>query len=89
MHDENMRTTIEIDDDKLLRLRQLAAVRGKRGYSELVDEALEEYFARLERETDAQREARIAKVLDLQGVWSDEVAEAVRARITEDRKHWR
>lgn len=84
-----MRTTIEIDDAKLAKLRQIAALRGKRGYSEVIDEALDRYLADIDRETEAERAARIARVLDVHGIWSDEVAEAVRARIKEDRKHWR
>jgi hypothetical protein len=77
-----MRTTIEIADDKLARLRQLAAVRGKRGYSELIDEALEEYFARI-RAGDGDF------VDPFEGVWSDEDARIVRARIAESRERWR
>lgn len=40
-----MRTTIEIADDKLWRLREIAARRGEKGYSKIIDEALEAYFA--------------------------------------------
>jgi hypothetical protein len=40
-----MRTTIEIADDKLRSLREIAARRGEKGYSKIIDEALEAYFA--------------------------------------------
>lgn len=40
MHDLRMRTTIEIDDEKLIKLKKLAAERGERGFSKLVDAAL-------------------------------------------------
>ena len=38
-----MRTTIEIDDAKLVKLKTMAAERGERGFSVLIDEALERY----------------------------------------------
>ena len=41
-----MRTTIEIADDKLIKLKKLAAERGERGYSGLIDQALDRYLAR-------------------------------------------
>ena len=86
MHDGSMRTTIEIADDKLVRLKQLAAERGERGFSILVDEALEEYLAQWAAES---REQRRRKVAELHGAWDDETAEAVRARIAESRRQWR
>ena len=39
-----MRTTIEIDDETLKKLRDLASERGERGYSRLINEALERYL---------------------------------------------
>ena len=41
-----MRTTVEIRDELLERLRQEAAKRGERGFSGIVEEALERFFAR-------------------------------------------
>ncbi|HMO95079.1 MAG TPA: ribbon-helix-helix protein, CopG family [Tepidiformaceae bacterium] len=40
-----MRTTIELSDDTLRALRELAARRGEKGYSKIIAEALEAYFA--------------------------------------------
>ena len=82
MDDLAMRTTIEIADDKLARLRQLAAIRGKRGYSDLIDEALEQYFAAHLRKDEAF-------VDPFEGVWTEEDARIVRERIAESRTSWR
>lgn len=82
-----MRTTIEIDDDKLVKLKKLAAERGARGFSGLVNEALERY---LDEGSDGElREGRVKRILALSGAWSDEAAEEARSRIAELRKTWR
>ncbi len=88
MHDRRMRTTVEIDDDKLVKLKKLAAERGEKGFSGLIDEALEAMFekSKAARETP---EERIAALKALEGSWGEELAEEVRARIAESRKHWR
>jgi hypothetical protein len=78
-----MRTTIEIADDKLIKLKKLVAERGERGYSGLVDEALERYLSE-----DGVPNGREEFADEFQGLWSDEEAEEVRTRIAESRKHW-
>jgi len=93
MDDGRMRTTIEIDDTKLRKLRELAARRGERGYSRLIDEALEGYLAEhgsgADHWSDAAKEARIARLLALEGSIGEEEAEAWKARIRESRRQWR
>lgn len=150
-----MRTTIEISDDTLRKLRELAARRGEKGYSRIVEEALGEYLAAgatlaetragydvrqapdamagaiiaplrdaapgtraaMVREVllrararpgggytrnmelalldyalqdpDETEEERAAATSSVEGAWSDEVAEEVRAKIRESRSHWR
>jgi metal-responsive CopG/Arc/MetJ family transcriptional regulator len=86
MHDRGMRTTIEIDETKLRRLREMAARRGEKGYSRLIDEALERY---LSDSGAVAGDERMANLLALAGTWSDADAEEVRGRIAESRKHWR
>jgi metal-responsive CopG/Arc/MetJ family transcriptional regulator len=81
-----MRTTIEIDETKLRRLREMAARRGEKGYSRLIDEALERY---LSDSGAVAGDERMANLLALAGTWSDADAEEVRGRIAESRKHWR
>ena len=84
LEDRSMRTTVEIDDDKLIKLRKLAAERGERGYSGLIDKALEQYLLEVVPPSDGGE-----FVDEFQGLWTDEEAEEVRARIAESRKHWR
>lgn len=86
MYDRGMRTTIEIEDTKLRRLRELAARRGEKGFSRLIDEALDRY---LSDHNGGIEEERMAKLLALAGVWSDTDADAVRTRIADSRKRWR
>ncbi len=84
-----MRTTIEIADDKLVKLKKLAAERGERGFSALVDEALERY---LETDLDAERarrERQAEAIRALAGSWSDAEAALARERIAELRATWR
>jgi hypothetical protein len=84
MYDRSMRTTIEIADDKLIKLKKLAAERGERGYSGLVDEALEQYLSEVVSPNDGDEFGD-----EFQGLWTDKEAEEVRKRIAESRKHWR
>ena len=84
MHEWGMRTTIEIADDKLIKLKKLAAERGERGFSGLIDQALEDFLAESTPEPDGKEFTD-----KFQGAWTDEVAEEVLKRIAESRKHWR
>ena len=79
-----MRTTIEIADDKLIKLKKLAAERGERGYSGLVDEALEQYLGRVALESPDERRAALKR---LYGASDDATAKEVRERIAESRRH--
>src|SRR5688500_16978858 len=65
--DGSMRTTIEIDDDKLIKLKKLAAERGERGYSGLIDKALEQYLLEVVPPSDGGE-----FVDEFQGLWTDE-----------------
>lgn len=86
MHDRVMRTTIEIDDAKLVKLKKMAAERGERGFSVLIDEALERYLEAAAKESIGERRRKLEA---LHGSWDDDTAEAVRERINESRRHWR
>lgn len=86
MHDRTMRTTIEIDDDNLAKLRDLAITRGERGYSKLINEALQRYLTSVGVESENDRRRKLAA---LYGAWDDATADAVRARIAESRQQWR
>lgn len=86
MHEGLMRTTIEISDDTLRKLRELAARRGEKGYSRIVEEALGEYLA---SQTPEAADERWARLRELEGAWGEEEAERVRERIRESRTQWR
>ena len=88
MHDRSMRTTVEIKDEKLVKLKKMAAERGEKGFSGLIDEALDALFAQSELSSESDMR-RIEAIKKLEGSWGEEFAEEVRARIAESRKHWR
>lgn len=85
MHDQGMRTTIEIDDEVRARLLQRAAERGERGYSDLINEILKQYFGvedRFARKESANRVERLA------GRISEEAAERMYESVKRSRTNW-
>ncbi|MHC1725485.1 MAG: hypothetical protein AB9866_05645 [Syntrophobacteraceae bacterium] len=79
-----MRTTIEISDRQRAILLSLAAQRGLRGYSEIINEALELYIASQASEGTDLKE----KVLAMQGSWRQEETEQTRANLGKLREKW-
>ena len=77
-----MRTTIELRDDQHAALAALASRRGMRGYSGLVQEALDLYLW----ETLAQTTGRY---LQLRGILADDEAAEVEHRIAEAWATWK
>ena len=73
-----MRTTIDLKEEHRALLHAIAARRGWRGYSRVVEEALEFY---LRHHAEAE-EARCA-LLRRKGAWSAKEAERIRAVIAE------
>lgn len=70
-----MRTTVELSDRTYVRLRARAAERGLRGFSAIVEEALERFL-----DQDGDEDLRAA-LLEAEGSWSDrDVEEWERAR---------
>jgi len=53
-----MRTTVEITDEQRAKLRELAAKRGEKGLSTLVQEALDRYLEDIEEHDRRIRDAR-------------------------------
>lgn len=80
------RTTVQIREDQRLRLTVMATQRGLRGYSTLIQEAIDAY---LNGESPKAKKARIEAALSLEGSITDEEAEAWRANIREIRSLWR
>ncbi len=79
-----MRTTVEIEDEHRMRLLQLAARRGDKGFSRIVSEAIEQYLAALDRSEGERRNA-----MSLRGSLSRAEAERLEARTAEIHRNWR
>lgn len=77
-----MRTTLELRDDQHAALAALASRRGLRGYSALVQEALDMYL----REHGSER---LTEILGLRGILADEEATEVEHRIAEAWATWK
>lgn len=74
MHQE-MRTTVELSDRTYTRLRAKAAERGMRGFSAIVEEALERFL-----ESGGEGDLAV-ELAEAEGAWSrDDVEEWERAR---------
>ncbi len=84
MYTRPMRTTIELRDEYRARLLEIAARRGEKGFSGIVEDALEAYLA----EEEAMEEAR-RRALSMRGALSDEDADALRAEARHLRESWR
>jgi predicted nuclease of restriction endonuclease-like RecB superfamily len=78
-----MRTTIELKEEHRALLHMIAARRGWRGFSRVVEEAIEFY---LEHHAEAEKARRA--LLDRRGAWSEKEADRVRAAIRELRRRW-
>ena len=79
-----MRTTIEIPDQLRARLLALAARRGEKGYSRLVEEAIARYLEEWEGHAKVIREARAAL-----GTLSEAEADALEESVKALRERWR
>lgn len=77
-----MRTTVEITDEQHRALSAIAQRRGVRGFSALVQEALDGYLAHLS--TD-----EVDILLGLEGVLTESDAKELRSRINDVRTTWR
>ena len=79
-----MRTTVEIRDEYRAELLRLAAARGEKGFSNLVNEALELWLREKQRDHEAHRKAS-----RLRGSLSDKDATALRESVADIRRRWR
>ena len=79
-----MRTTVEIPDEQRAKLLELAARRGEKGFSKLVQEALAKYLSEI-----TQREDRIRDALSVIGHLGDAAAERLEKSIRDLRATWR
>ena len=81
-----MRTTVELPDDLRAELLRLAALRGEKGFSSVLEEAVRFYLAHREDQT---REERVRRLLALQGSISPEEGERMQQYVREVRENWR
>ena len=77
-----MRTTVEITARQHQALSALAQRRGVRGFSTLVQEALDAYLASVDPD-------EVESLLGLEGILTEGDAERVRAEIDSTRATWR
>lgn len=79
-----MRTTVEISDEQRAELLKLAALRGEKGFSSLIREALDLYM----KQHRARRDA-VSNALLLEGSFSDDEADALQESVGKLREVWR
>lgn len=80
----SMRTTIELPDSLRARLVELAARRGEKGFSRLVQEAVSRYLAELE-----DREEIVNRAMETLGTVSAEEADQMHDAVRTLRGRWR
>jgi predicted transcriptional regulator len=79
-----MRTTIDLSDRHRSALHSLAVERGIRGYSRLIQEAIDLYI-----DKKAKNREGIQHLLKMKGTWSEEEAKELRKRLGEIRRKWK
>jgi predicted transcriptional regulator len=79
-----MRTTVELSDRHRAKLLELAAERGEKGFSRIIQEAVERYLVE-----QGSRHDRIAQALKLQGSLGDAAADALVESVKLSRSRWR
>jgi hypothetical protein len=79
-----VRTTIEMNDEHRAALLELAARRGLKGFSSLVDDAIARYLV-----AEAARHDKRRAAIHLRGALTKAEAQAFRARTVALRDEWR
>ena len=79
-----MRTTVEITDEQRARLLDLAARRGEKGFSKLVQEALDRFMDEVE-----QNDRRVRDALSVLGKLDEKGARELEGTIEHLRQTWR
>ena len=79
-----MRTTVEIPDTQRAQLHELAARRGEKGFSRLIQEAIAMYL-----EAQVRQEERVQAALASIGTLDHETAEELADSVRQIRKDWR
>ena len=79
-----MRTTIELTNDHRSSLYSLAARRGLRGYSKLIQEAVDLYIQEM-----MAKEGNARVLLKMRGTWNEEGSRKFQKKLREIRKSWK
>ena len=79
-----MRTTIEIADVQRARLLEIAGARGEKGYSRLVQEAIELFLKERQR-----KDGMVKAALAQRGALNDDEGGEFETRIQQIREDWR
>jgi metal-responsive CopG/Arc/MetJ family transcriptional regulator len=79
-----MRTTIELTENQRAELLKIAAQRGMKGFSELVQEAVNSYL-----ESQSSRQDLIAAALAMKGALKSKSADDFEERTQAIRRSWR
>ena len=79
-----MRTTVELSDQHRAKLLELAADRGEKGFSRIVQEAVERYLLE-----EGSRKDRVDAALKLQGSLGKAAADALEESVKLARSQWR
>lgn len=79
-----MRTTIEITDEQRSKLLEAAARRGEKGFSTIIQEALDQYF-----ESESDRRQRVERALAAAGSLSEAAADRLEEHARKLRRSWR
>lgn len=79
-----MRTTVEIKDEYRGKLLEIAARRGEKGFSGIIEEAVRDYLDRDARQVEVQ-----SKALRLRGALSIKESQRLRSETRALRSSWR
>ncbi len=79
-----MRTTVEIPDTQRAKLLELAAYRGEKGFSPLIQEAITLYL-----EAQVRQEEKIQVALSAIGTLDADAARELEASVRQIRNDWR
>ena len=79
-----MRTTIDLTDEQRAELLRLAAKRGVKGFSSIVQEALDEYLRR-----QGGKKQAVATALSLRGCLKGKAVDEFKERVESLREFWR
>ena len=79
-----MRTTIELSNDHRSSLHSLAARRGLRGYSKLIQEAVDLYIQEM-----TAKKVNAKHLLRMRGTWNKEDARKFQEKLRGIRRNWK